>query len=80
VLNRPYRFVEKKNFLVRKGVGGSFQESIELPPGSSVLRIYVSQPRRETQFEQVEVDIRSARTTSLRLRVEDDGQLRVSAR
>jgi len=79
VLNRPYRFVEKKNFLVRKGVGGSFVETLELPAGTTELRIYVSQPKLQTQFRPLRVPIRSARTTRLRLSVQEDGRLAVAA-
>ncbi|MCP4204747.1 MAG: serine/threonine protein kinase [bacterium] len=80
ILNRRYRFVEKKNFLVRKGVGGSFEESIELPEGSRDLRLYLTQPKRPTQHRPITVQIPPGESRILRLRVEADGRFVVDSR
>ncbi len=80
ILSRPYRFVEKKNFLVRKGVSGSFSETVELPEGGHDLKIYLSQPKQETQLEPLTVTIPPGDTKTLRLRVQADGRLVVGSR
>ena len=78
VLKRRYRFVEKKNFLIRKGVSGSFHEAVELPQGTSDLKFYVTQPKRPTQHRPVTVDIRPGETSTLHLRVQADGKFVIS--
>ncbi|MFQ5526298.1 MAG: serine/threonine-protein kinase [Thermoanaerobaculia bacterium] len=75
ILNRPYRFVEKKNFFVRKGVSGSFRESLELSAGVRELKIYLSQPKRETQLRSVTVKVPAGDIRVLRLRVQANGKL-----
>ncbi len=79
VLNRRYRFVEKRNFLVRKGVGGSFKERIELPEGVRNLRIYLTQFREPAQYRPITVEIPPGGSTTLRLRVQPDGRFVVDA-
>ncbi len=74
VLNRRYRFVEKRNFLVRKGVGGSFQERIELPEGTRNLRIYLTRPRKPAQYRPIAVEIPPGGSVTLRLLVQPDGR------
>jgi hypothetical protein len=74
VLKRSFRFVEKKNFLVRKGVSGSFHESIELPEGAHNLRLYLSQRKLPTQHRLISVEIPPGDSTTLRLRVQADGK------
>lgn len=80
ILNRPYRFVEKRNFFVRKGVSGGFSEAVELPEGEHELKIYLSQPKRESQLKTVTVDIPAGDEATLRLRVQADGRLAVGSR
>ena len=80
VLNRRYRFMEKKNFIVRKGIGGSFQETIELPEGRHTLKLYLTQPKLATQHRPLTVRIPAGETATLVLRVRDDGKLIVEPR
>ena len=79
VLNRRYRFVEKRNFLIRKGVGGSFEERIELPEGTRNLRIYLTQAGEPAQYRPITVEIAPGRSVTLRLLVQPDGRFVVDS-
>ncbi len=80
VLNRRYRFKEKKGSLALKGVSGSFRESIELPEGTHQLKFYLTQSRQPTQHRPITLVIPPGESTTLRLRVDADGKLVVSSR
>ncbi len=75
VLNRPFRFFEKKKMLRRQGVAGGFDERAQVPAGEFELRIYLTLPDRETQLQTVTGRLPAGSLRTLRVRVDAGGNL-----
>ncbi|MDH3255629.1 MAG: protein kinase [Acidobacteriota bacterium] len=77
ILHRPFRFVEKKSLLRRKGVAGSFDESKRVPAGTLDLRLYLTLPNRPAQSRRLTGNLTAGSLRTLRVRVGDGGVLGV---
>ena len=75
ILNRSFRFVEKRRLLRRVGVAGGFDERAEIEAGDIELRIYLSQPDEETQLQTVTGYLPGGSLRTLRVRVDAAGRL-----
>ena len=74
LLRQPFRFVEKSGFLKRKGISGRLESSIQIQPGRTTLRIYVSVEGKEPKLVTLPTTMRPGTTRVLRIEVSKDGE------
>ncbi|MGB3565486.1 MAG: protein kinase [Thermoanaerobaculia bacterium] len=74
LLRLPFRFVEKSGFLRRKGISGRLESSLQIEPGRTTLRIYVSVGGEEPKPVTLPTTMRPGATYVLRIEVSKDGE------
>jgi hypothetical protein len=74
LLRLPFRFVEKSGFFKRRGISGRLESSLQIPPGKTTLRIYVSVDGKEPELVTLPTTMRPGTTHVLRIEVSKDGE------
>ncbi len=74
LLRLPFRFVEKSGFLKRRGTSGRLESSLQIQPGKTTLRIYVSVEGKEPKLVTLPTNMRPGTTHVLRIEVAKNGE------
>jgi serine/threonine protein kinase len=74
LLRLPFKFTEKTGFLKRRGISGRLESSLQIQPGRTTLRIYVSVEGKEPALVTLPTTIRPGATHVLRIEVAKNGE------
>lgn len=77
MIREPFRFVKKSGLLKTEAVPGSLDLDMQLPPGRTTLRVYVSQPGKPTRSQALDVQISPGSQHTLKVQVDSEGRMAV---
>jgi predicted Ser/Thr protein kinase len=78
ILREPFRFVRRSGLFRTEAVPGRLERTLAMPPGETLLRVYLALPDRPTQMVERQGNFLPGRSRVLHIAVAPDGE--VSAR